>query len=162
MKSLKKKLIYFAELSDEVNKVKIILDGISRKIKIFDLGCGFGRILNLFKKMGFTNIIGVEKNAEIVACNNRNGFETYTLEDFEQSFSNVKFDLIIMSHIIEHFDYNELKKVMDFYLNYLKNNGLLLIATPLLQQSFYNDFDHVKLYYPIGIDMVFGPNQAQV
>jgi hypothetical protein len=44
----------------------------------------------------------------------------------------------------------------------LCNGGTLVIVTPLFHDSFYNDFDHVKPYFPIGLNMVFGVESAQV
>lgn len=55
-----------------------------------------------------------------------------------------------------------LKEFMDDYLDRLKVGGHLIIATPLMSDYFYDDFDHVKPYQPTGILMVFGGNNAQV
>lgn len=44
----------------------------------------------------------------------------------------------------------------------LKNGGYVIIATPVLWDGFYWDFDHIKMYHPIGINMVFGESKAQV
>jgi hypothetical protein len=67
-----------------------------------------------------------------------------------------------MSHIIEHFDYRSLFAMMNRYLAVLKPGGLLLIATPLLGDRFYDNFDHVKPYTPIAIEEVFGRRGLQV
>jgi len=51
---------------------------------------------------------------------------------------------------------------MDGYLDRLKPGGRLVIATPLMSDYFYDDFDHIKPYQPAGIQMVFGEGAAQV
>jgi len=61
-----------------------------------------------------------------------------------------------MSHIIEHFAPHDLLPFIDSYLHRLQPGGRLIICTPLLTKNFYNDFDHVKPYQPVGIGMVFG------
>ena len=129
------------------------------KGNILDVGCGYGRYLKHFQENGF-NILGVEQNNQIVNANIEQGLNCISVESFSQS--DVKFDLIIMSHIIEHFSPNDLKEFIDFYLDRLIVEGHLIIITPLMSSYFYDDFDHVKPYQPTGIMMVFGKNQAQV
>jgi hypothetical protein len=51
---------------------------------------------------------------------------------------------------------------MDVYLDRLKPGGRLVIATPLMSEYFYDDFDHIRPYQPVGIQMVFGERAAQV
>jgi hypothetical protein len=67
-----------------------------------------------------------------------------------------------MSHFIEHFTPRELLAVMDDYLDRLRVGGRLVIATPLMSDYFYDDFDHVKPYQPAGIREVFEDDGAQV
>lgn len=40
--------------------------------------------------------------------------------------------------------------------------GVVIISTPLMWKGFYWDFDHIKPYHPVGLNMVFGNNDAQV
>ena len=82
------------------------------------------------------------------------------LEEFEAEEK--VYDIVLMSHIIEHFEPIQLKDFIDYYLDRLKDGGHLIIATPLLTKYFYEDFDHVKPYSPSGVLMVFGPEAAQV
>lgn len=72
------------------------------------------------------------------------------------------FDLILMSHVIEHFAPSPLIDFMDEYLDLLRPGGHLIIITPLSSDYFYDDFDHVKPHQPTGIKMVFGDETAQV
>ena len=74
----------------------------------------------------------------------------------------LKFDIIIMSHVIEHFTPNDLIEFMDGYLDLLRPGGHLIIATPLFSPYFYDDFDHIKPYQPVGILHMFGSGGAQV
>lgn len=132
-------------------------------VKILDVGCGYGRNIKLIKEScSHIDIIieGVDVNQHIIDENRGKGIVCYTVEEF----SNVdkQYDCMIFSHIIEHFQPNELKDFMDFYLDKLKDGGYIIIATPLLWKGFYWDFDHIKMYHPIGINMVFGSNVAQV
>jgi hypothetical protein len=109
--------------------------------------------------MGFA-ATGVDINAAIVQHNRDAGLNCITVEEFERTAD--QYDVILMSHVIEHFAPKELVEFMDAYLDRLKAGGQLVIATPLISSNFYDDFDHVRPYQPIGLLMVFGPDQAQV
>jgi 2-polyprenyl-3-methyl-5-hydroxy-6-metoxy-1,4-benzoquinol methylase len=137
----------------------LIQQNLKKNDFILDVGCGNARYLSLLKQKAYT-VEGVEKNIDIVNQNKKNGFTCYTPEEFE--LSNKKYKLIILSHIIEHFSPDDLLKFLNYYLTRLETNGYIIIATPLHSPYFYDDFDHVKPYHPLGIEMVFGKNRAQV
>ncbi|OGI20888.1 MAG: hypothetical protein A2287_06125 [Candidatus Melainabacteria bacterium RIFOXYA12_FULL_32_12] len=161
MKSLKK-IIRSIESESEEKNLKKILANFDRNIAILDVGCGFGYKIKLLKKFGFKNILGIEKNQFLVKKCQDNRLNVIGVEDFRENYQNKKFDLIVMSHIIEHFQYEDLKEFLEFYLDFLEDNGHLLILSPLYQENFYDDFDHVKPYHPLGIEMVFGNKNSQV
>ena len=134
-----------------------------KHICALDVGCGYGRNMRLLQELG-VSVDGVDINAHIVDENRKNKFVCYTIDEFcsNQKQRKKMYDCIIFSHIIEHFSPTDLKKFIENYLQYLKSNGFLLIATPILWTGFYRDFDHIKMYHPGGIDMVFGNSNAQV
>lgn len=129
-------------------------------VAILDVGCGYGRNLSLLSNGGFKNVTGVEKNPHIVDEVRRQGHACLGLDEF--AASSRQYDLILMSHVIEHFDPHALLGFVDGYLDRLAPGGHLVIATPLLGDCFYDDFDHVKPYLPTGILNVFGKAHAQV
>jgi SAM-dependent methyltransferase len=127
--------------------------------RVLDVGCGYGRNLRLLRDAGFV-VLGVEVNERIVRANRDAGLNCMTTDEFARTSDT--FDLLLMSHVIEHFAPASLVSFMDGYLDRLKPGGALIIATPLLGPFFYDDFDHVKPYHPIGLLMVFGEGEAQV
>lgn len=152
----------FTKLSKTYFEYKFLsqaLKNFNKITHILDVGCGYGRLLKYINKRGY-DIDGVEKNFEIVSKLRDEGYNIYTPEEF--SNFKKKYDLIIMSHIIEHFQYDDLKDFMETYLGNLNDGGFLLIYTPTLHDNFYVDFDHVKPYHPAGIKTVFGNNSAEV
>jgi SAM-dependent methyltransferase len=139
------------------NKEKRILSKILKLInlpidaKIIDVGCGYGRILRFLKENGY-NPIGVDVNEDIIKINNQNGLKTISVSDLKKKKN---YDLIIISHVIEHLPPNELLNFLDFYLDFLKNDGYLIILSPVFTKQFYVDFDHIKPYSPLGINSIF-------
>jgi SAM-dependent methyltransferase len=126
---------------------------------VLDVGCGYGRNLRALTDAGLA-AVGVEINERIVASNKRAGLECMTAAEFRGSTQHYR--VMLMSHVIEHFAPAALVDFMDGYLDRLETGGRLVIATPLLTDYFFDDFDHVKPYHPIGLLMVFGKDRAQV
>lgn len=127
--------------------------------RVLDVGCGFGRFLDQMQAAGL-DATGVDVNPNIVAANRRAGLRCLEAREFAQSKDS--YDVMLMAHVIEHFGPQELLRFLDDYLDRLKPGGRLIIATPLLSDYFYDDFDHIRPYQVAGIQMVFGEGAAQV
>ena len=133
--------------------------GANKDFNIVEVGCGYGNNLKVMRNNGLFPV-GIEINENIAQAVRKDDFKCYSPED--EKLINTEFDVILMSHIIEHFDYNSLYDMMNYYLDRLKPGGHLIIATPLLGRRFYDNFDHVKPYTPIAIEEVFGRRGLQV
>lgn len=135
--------------AQEDNKV---LELVGSATKILDYGCGLGRYLYRLNKTG-QFIMGVDINPKIVKLHQEKGFNVCLPQDFytkKQSF-----DCIILSHIIEHINPNNLMIFMDRIIEKLDVGGKLIISTPLLYDEFYDDYDHVKPYTHKSITILF-------
>ncbi len=150
-------------LDDEAKKVTDFIrqgcNGLPGGGKVLDIGCGYGRYLRTLNRLG-VDATGVDVNPEIVLANRAAGLQCLTLEELEKS--TVRYDVLCMSHIIEHFSPRPLLDFMDHHLDRLTPCGHLVLATPLQSTAFYDDFDHVRPYHPQGLMMVFGEGVAQV
>ena len=127
--------------------------------RVLDVGCGYGRFLRIAHEAGF-DATGVDKNPQIVIANRGAGLRCLSEAEFQTAKD--QYDVVLMSHVIEHFAPRDLLGFMDGYLDRLRTGGRLVIATPLMSDYFYDDFDHVKPYQPAGILAVFGEGAAQV
>jgi SAM-dependent methyltransferase len=139
--------------------IQLIKKNVDQNDRILDVGCGYGRLQGELKLNGYNNYCGVEINPEIVNQNRHAGLSCILPEDLDVES---KFDVLIMSHIIEHFSPTDLLKFIEFYLDHLKVGVKIFILTPLYTSYFYDDFDHIKPYHPNSIQMVFGGSGAQV
>ncbi len=127
--------------------------------RVLDVGCGHGRFLERLHAAGF-DVTGIDINPDIVSANRKRGLRCLGADEFGATVD--KYDVILMSHFIEHFPPETLLVVMDGYLDRLKKGGRLVIATPLMSDYFFDDFDHVKPYQPAGIRLVFEDDTAQI
>jgi len=146
--------------SDERKRLVKMLQPIPRDTPILDVGCGYGRNLELLRQFGFTNLTGVDINRDLVEQASARGFSCFLPEQIGEG--NGEYGLLLMSHIVEHFEFTDLRMFIENYLRFLCDGGKLVIVTPLFHNNFYNDFDHVKPYLPMGFAMVFGDKSAQV
>ncbi len=146
----------------EMGQWKKVLAPLDRNMSVLEVGCGRGGKTDFLRSQGFCNILGVEKNEfQVRECCKR-GLNVVTLDEFSGQYAEQRFDLLILSHIVEHFDFNGVVEFIDGYLKYLRPGGLLLIATPMLHPHFWLDLDHCKPYYPQGIKNFYSGEDEQV
>lgn len=120
------------------------LDVCNKDEKVLDIGCGIGNNLTLLKKLGFSSIYGVDISEKMIKFSKNLGFNNiYKPEELPKD---TKFDILLMSHVIEHLNYPEIKSFFEFYLSKLNKNGKLIILTPTIYNGFYSDIDHIKPY----------------
>lgn len=125
---------------------------------ILDVGCGYGRYLTPLSIS--YHVLGVEANSEIISYMTNKKYKVISPQNFQQK-NKKKFDLILMSHFIEHFSSDDLIEILNTYLKFLKPNGFLVIATPTMNKYFWEDATHVRPYDTASI-MQITKSKAQV
>jgi 2-polyprenyl-3-methyl-5-hydroxy-6-metoxy-1,4-benzoquinol methylase len=108
-------------------KVKRLLKNFPRKkVKVLEIGAGEGIYAKYFKKYGHESI-ATDIDEESMKRLSDVGIKT-KVGDFQSIKFKDKFDIIIMSHVIEHF-YNP-KKIVKKLKGLLTENGIVYLKTP--------------------------------
>jgi len=112
---------------------------------VLDIGAGDGSFSKYFKRDDFYLYDGNINNIDILKKKYKN---VYYGKLPNLPFENTFFDIIHCSHVIEHLYPEELYETLKEMDRCLKNNGYIIISTPLLWYGFYDDLSHVKPYNP--------------
>lgn len=152
------------------NNLDIIrYDGIIKKIEklinkensILDVGCGQGGLLKTLKDNGYNNLYGIDPSntsIDILKSYDING-ESISL--FELNKLNQKFDVVILSQVLEHiYDLGQLKLLIK---NLLNENAILYIDVPdgtsyiknQLSSFYYFDLEHINHFSRTTISYLF-------
>jgi SAM-dependent methyltransferase len=127
--------------------------------KFFDVGFGQGRFLDLAEGLGY-EVSGVEVNWEYIKVAASKGYKCVHVDELKGVSE--KYDVILISHVVEHFHPRELVEVLSGYINMLHDHGTLIIASPVHGERFYYDITHVRPYYPQSIWHSFGENKEEL
>ena len=135
---------------DKETLKKFLTKNVALSARLLDVGCGRGENLGLLRDLGYSNYIGTDISddmLEICSAKNHNVVKPNDLDG--------KFDVILMSHVIEHIASKNVINFLEFYLRELNSDGLLIILTPTMYDGFYNDIDHTRPYLPHGLLNIF-------
>lgn len=121
--------------------------------KILDLGCGMGHFLYFLETNGYSNYLGVDISNENIEFCKKRGFNVVLSNIFEfLRTSNKSYNTIIMNDILEHFDKQEVIRLLNLTFERLDKNGRLIIKVPnasnpiMASSSRYADFTHESLF----------------
>ncbi|EJN34997.1 methyltransferase family protein [Pseudomonas sp. GM84] len=126
-------------------------------LAVLDYGMGRGKYLRIFHAMGL-QATGVDINADYIEQAKNAGFEA--LHESELGGLEKRFDVIFLSHLIEHLDPDQLLHLLDRLIILLKPQGRLVMISPVLGERFFHDFSHVRPYYPQSIRHAFGQSSS--
>jgi len=129
-------------------------------LRVLDFGCGRGKYLGCFSSLGFA-VTGVDTNPTYVAEARRNGFLAYSPDEFF-SINLSKFNVIFLSHLIEHLAPEPLIELIPRLCELLAHGGRLVIVSPTPGQRFYHDLSHIRPYVPQSIRHAFGQTGAPI
>ncbi len=120
---------------------------------ILDLGCGFGQMLHAITRKGYTKLTGIDINDEAVAFCKSIDLSVKKVEDLNSFASENpnKYEIILMSHVLEHIPKGETLSTLKLIFSMLKPGGKFLVMVPNGQAPnhsywMWEDFTHYTLY----------------
>jgi SAM-dependent methyltransferase len=112
---------------------------------VLDIGAGDGSFSRYCERNDFFLFDGNEKTVQWLKEEKLNAtFGTLPKLPYQDNF----FDLIHCSHVVEHLRPQELYDSLKEMDRCLKNEGFLVISTPLYWDGFFDDLSHQKPYNP--------------
>lgn len=121
----------YIEKYHDISKIKTVLE----------IGCGAGGILYAFHKEGFS-VSGVDLGEEYLNYGRKYGLDLY--HGNSSQLIPKKYDLIILSHVFEHF--LDLKTELETIKNLLSDDGFLYIEVPGIKSIKKNYRSDILLY----------------
>jgi 2-polyprenyl-3-methyl-5-hydroxy-6-metoxy-1,4-benzoquinol methylase len=121
---------------------------------ILDIGCGYGQMLSALGKSGYKNLYGLELLQEAADyCNTELNLNVTCSSDISlfSRENERKFDLIIMSHVLEHIPKDQTIDTLKCVKRMLTENGKVIIMVPNGQAPVHSywmweDFTHYTLF----------------
>ena len=129
--------------------------------KYLEVGSGLGRFPDVVKNQFDTDITCLELSKNLAKTTRDKGFLTIDRDICDSGINDNSFDIVHCSHVIEHFSYPRIIKVLDELLRVVKTNGYVIIRSPLMNNKFFNDIDHIKPYPPEAIYNYYNAVQQQ-
>ena len=147
-----------------------ILDALSsisgvNQLKMLEVGSGECRFVKKIQKLfPQIRITCVEINPQLAEIAKKLGCDVINKNILDIPTAG-KYDVVHCSHVIEHFSYPDITKVLDYLVHSVKPNGFLFLRSPLLDRDdtwcFYGSIDHIKPYPPQSIINYFKLQQQQ-
>lgn len=124
----------------------------NHKKSILDIGCANGGLLSELRNQGFNDLTGLDPSSACVSYVNNLNIDVYLGSIFGENVSlpKKKFDLVILSHVLEHI--LDVRSAYKNALSLLKEDGLLYIEVPdasryrayYVVPYFYFDCEHIN------------------
>ncbi|MDT0650823.1 class I SAM-dependent methyltransferase [Autumnicola edwardsiae] len=112
---------------------------------VLDIGAGNGSFADFCKHEDVYLFEGNMISVKYLNTKYKNVFLGQLPElPFKDSF----FDVIHMSHVIEHLEPQEVYDTLKEFDRCCKPGGVIVISAPLMWEGFYDDLSHVKPYNP--------------
>jgi 2-polyprenyl-3-methyl-5-hydroxy-6-metoxy-1,4-benzoquinol methylase len=124
-----------------------------RELPVLDLGCGSGVFLELVRAHGRTGR-GVELADEAIEIARAKGLEIFKDDalHFLESQAAATYSAIYCSHLIEHLNYSDARRLLAECKRVLAAQGRLIVITPnpvsldVISETFWLDPTHVRPY----------------
>jgi len=134
-----------------------------RAARILELGCGHGALLHFARKLGYSNIEGVDGSPAQIAAARRLGIEGIREGQLMAALAaapDASYDAVILFDVLEHLTRDEVIDAIDAIARVLKKGGRLILhvpngASPFGTLMIYSDFTHEVAFTPESLAQLF-------
>lgn len=131
------------DLEKYMSQAKIISSVMANKnAAVIDVGSGNGGLLLALKELGYKNLTALDPSEKCVENIKKNGIKAQIGSIFQHNVKD-KFDLVILSHVMEHLV--EVDKAMSALISLTDDRGVIYIEVP--DASMYVENDVVPFYF---------------
>ncbi|HRH36095.1 MAG TPA: class I SAM-dependent methyltransferase [Catalimonadaceae bacterium] len=141
-----------------------------KNARILDLGCGNGDFLLFAKKLGYTNITGVEYSGEMKTISEKSvsGIRIVYADATEfLKTTTESYDFILMAHLLEHFEKPKVLETFQVIRARLGSGGRFVAYTPNFASPFglmisWGDFTHITHFSGPAMAQLAGMTQFDI
>jgi 2-polyprenyl-3-methyl-5-hydroxy-6-metoxy-1,4-benzoquinol methylase len=138
------------QIVESYNDVYGSLFHVGPETRILDIGCGMGHFLIYARQRGARHLRAMDLGAKQVELCRELGFDAECIRDLPSALRPHAgtFDVVHMSHVIEHLPLRELDSILKAVRASLSEGGVLVVRTPNMSHWLgshmrYLDFTHV-------------------
>jgi len=135
----------------------------SIEYKLLEVGSGLCRFVDKIS-INYPNIsiTCLEINPDLADLAKNKGFSVINENILYNTLKSNEYDIVHCSHVIEHFSYPDVIKLIDELIRVTKIKSYLIIRSPLMSDFFYNDIDHIRPYPPHAIINYLNNEEQQI
>jgi len=111
-------------------RVKELLKHVPRGSDVLDVGCGSGVLMRELKDKKACRVVGIELDSETAKFAARFAGAGVHAGDLRKAHLRKKFQTVVCSDVIEHFDERELGGVLRSLVNFVAQGGILILMFP--------------------------------
>lgn len=122
-----------------------LIEKYKKNIKILEIGCSGGELINVINKKGYKNVFGIDKSKDAIKlCIDKNMINIVLMDGIQLGFKDNEFDIIIVSDVLEHID-NDTTAVGE-WMRVLKKSGNIINFVPAFN-FLWSDHDIVNKHF---------------
>lgn len=141
------------------NIISSLVEKYPKGSRILEVGCSGGELIKDLNENGYKNIFGVDISKKAIELCKKRGVGNVYLMDGESLEFDEKFDLIILSDVLEHI--GDEKKTLEGLRNSLKKGGKVICFVPAFKSlwSYHDELNkHYRRYTRKRLSSVFEDN----
>lgn len=120
-----------------------LFPNLEKNMRALDIGCGAGNLLTSLSELGVqTSGIEPDASARLQASNLGHKVYAGTAEKFPSEFDGTKFDIVIMTHVLEHC--LEPERALANAQQVLSDEGLFYCEVPNAGSSYFRKYAHIS------------------